>query len=109
MYNREQLIAAVKQEIENVILQYENDNEVTYVDIRLQLVDGTYHIHTGDNQFDSDHRGEWGDGTVVIKPHFVDEDKTMWFSKEDVVENNNGLEEIIVDEALEDWKLLTTF
>lgn len=104
MYNREQLIAAVKQEIENVMLQYENDDEMILVDIRLQLVDGTYHIHIGDSQFDQDHRGSWGYGTVVTKPHFVDEDETMWFSKDDVKENNDELEEIIVDEALENWE-----
>lgn len=101
MYNREQLIAAVKQEIENVMLQYENDNEVTYVDIRLQLVDGTYHIHTGDSQFDQSHRGSFGYGTVTtIKEYPL-------FNEEPF--NSPHLAEEIVDEALEDWELLTTF
>jgi hypothetical protein len=31
-------------------------------DIRLQLHDGTWSFHTGDSQYDQDHRGAWGSG-----------------------------------------------
>jgi hypothetical protein len=33
-------------------------------DIRLQLVDGSWALHTGDAQYDTDHRGWWGASAV---------------------------------------------
>jgi hypothetical protein len=33
-------------------------------DVRLQVVDGDWMIHTGDAQYDQDHRGRWGAGWV---------------------------------------------
>jgi hypothetical protein len=31
-----------------------------YIEIRLQLVDGTHKFYCGDSQYDTDHRGYWG-------------------------------------------------
>jgi hypothetical protein len=33
-------------------------------DIRLQAVDGSWYVHTGDAQYDTDHHGRWGAGFV---------------------------------------------
>lgn len=30
--------------------------------VRLQVVDGSWHLHSGDPQYDTDHRGSWGYG-----------------------------------------------
>jgi hypothetical protein len=30
--------------------------------VRLQVVDGSWYFHTGDNSYDTDHRGAWGYG-----------------------------------------------
>jgi hypothetical protein len=35
-------------------------------EVRLQVVDGGCHIHTGDSQYDTDHRGAWGYGYIPI-------------------------------------------
>ena len=29
-------------------------------DVRLQVVDGSWELHTGDSSYDQDHRGRWG-------------------------------------------------
>jgi hypothetical protein len=111
MYNREQLIVAVKQEIENVMLHYENDNEITEVDIRLQLVDGDYHIHIGDSQYDTDHRGGWGYGTIITTNHIkitynVKDPLNVYGILEDGTHPSmfNDLAEEIVDEALDEYE-----
>lgn len=108
MYNREQLITAVKQEIEDVMLQYENDNDVTYVDIRLQLVDGTYHIYTGDSQFDTDHRGSWGYGSFVVNTYFDHCIGTLLLTEDEIdktqPEEYQQIATEMVDEALGDWE-----
>jgi hypothetical protein len=112
MYNREQLIVAVKQEIENVMLQYENDNEITEVNIRLQLVDGSHYIHIDYRQYDTDHRGSWRYGTVITKNHIkiaynVKDPLNMYGILEDATHPStfNALAEEIVDEALDDYEL----
>lgn len=33
-------------------------------DVRLRLFDGAYEILTGDAQYDTDHRGAWGSGSI---------------------------------------------
>ena len=33
-------------------------------DIRLQVLDGSWEYHTGDSQYDTDHRGMWGSTSV---------------------------------------------
>jgi hypothetical protein len=35
-----------------------------YGDIRVRVFDGTWEIHTGDAQYDQDHRGLWGAACV---------------------------------------------
>lgn len=44
----------------------EADGSKPHLDVRLQLVDGDWTIWSGDNQYDTDHRGAWGFG--VIRP-----------------------------------------
>lgn len=34
------------------------------IDVRLQLIGGSYELHYGDASYDTDHRGSWGAGTV---------------------------------------------
>jgi hypothetical protein len=34
------------------------------VDVRLQVQDGRWRLHYGDAQYDDDHRGVWGIGTL---------------------------------------------
>jgi hypothetical protein len=42
-----------------------NDNEV---EVRLQVTDdGNWGVHTGSPQYDTDHHGYWGAGTVTPK------------------------------------------
>lgn len=37
------------------------------VDVRLQVVDGTWYLHSGDASYDQDHRGFWGAGSLPGK------------------------------------------
>jgi hypothetical protein len=41
-----------------------NDNEV---EVRLQVVDDSWVVHVGSPQYDTDHHGYWGSGTVTPK------------------------------------------
>lgn len=95
-YDRQELIDNVYLTITNLRGRYLNDPEIDFVDIRLQLVDGTYHIHTGDSQFDTDRRGSWGYGSFDTR-----------FSDEDFVDGEifRKTAEGIVDEALADYQL----
>jgi hypothetical protein len=79
---------------------------VELVDLRLQLVDGYYRIWSGDSQYDTDHRGMWGYGTVVIRPHITD--YGYEFTQEDMDESNSILAELIVDEALQEYESIWT-
>jgi len=41
------------------------DDEVTEIDVRLQVYDnGTWALRSGSSDYDQDHRGYWGSGTV---------------------------------------------
>lgn len=93
-YDRQQLIDNVYLAITNLRGRYLNDPDVDFVDIRLQLVDGTYYIHFGDSQYDTDHRGSWGYGEVNTHS---EEGFTPDTFKETA--------ETIVDEALADYQL----
>lgn len=35
-----------------------------FIDVRLQYYDGLFRLHTGDSQYDPDHRGYWGSSSV---------------------------------------------
>jgi hypothetical protein len=35
--------------------------------VRIQIVDGSWYFHTGDNSYDTDHRGSWGYGYAYYK------------------------------------------
>ena len=42
------------------------DNGVD-LDVRLQVLDdGTWHLHYGDAQYDTDHHGDWGASTITV-------------------------------------------
>ena len=66
MHTKLELISDLTDYIAN-IHESLTDFEVDYCDIRIQLVDGDYRFHFGDSQFDSDHRGQWGYGTVHLE------------------------------------------
>lgn len=43
-------------------------DEPAMMEVRLQVHDdGTWSIHTGDPQYDQDHRGAWGDAVVAFE------------------------------------------
>ena len=92
VYNKQDLIDHVKSQIENVRVFFEDDLDVLEVDIRLQLVDGTYYFHSGDSQFDDDHRGAWGYGCIDVTEEYSDDDLSF-------------IAEEIVNEALEDFEV----
>jgi len=53
----------------------EDDEDGLYLEIRLQLVDGDWTVWSGDNQYDTDHRGAWGLGG--IRPEMTEADYQM--------------------------------
>lgn len=42
----------------------QDDDDIPYGDVRLQVHDGDWTLHTGDSSFDQDHRGAWGSASV---------------------------------------------
>ncbi len=42
----------------------ESDPGERWLDVRLQCVDGAWSLHEGDPQYDTDHRGYWGAGSL---------------------------------------------
>ena len=48
------------EEYYNFTYTGEVDTEDRGIEIRLQVVDGSYHVLSGDPQYDTDHRGFWG-------------------------------------------------
>jgi len=53
---------------EYLILTYtgEVDTENHGIEVRLQVVDDTYHVLSGDPQYDTDHRGFWGCAFIPV-------------------------------------------
>ena len=45
----------------------EVDTEDRGIEIRLQVVDGSYHVLSGDPQYDTDHRGFWGSAYIPVR------------------------------------------
>ena len=43
----------------------EDENGQPSIDVRVQRFDGEWFFHSGDAQYDTDHRGFWGSGKVV--------------------------------------------
>ena len=39
--------------------------ETRGIDVRLQVHDGSWSLHTGDSSYDQDHRGHWGAGFLT--------------------------------------------
>lgn len=46
------------------IRKYLRNEEIEETDVRLQVVDDGWMVHTGDASYDTDHRGAWGAGSV---------------------------------------------
>lgn len=42
------------------------DTEDRGIEVRLQVVDGSYHVLSGDPQYDTDHRGFWGCAFIPV-------------------------------------------
>ena len=89
-YNKQELVNEVYAALENLHQFHSNDEELDYIEVRLQLVDGSYNILTGDSQYDTDHRGAWGYGGV---------DCTRMLIEDELLEDA----ESIVDEALDEY------
>jgi len=52
-------------------------------DVRVQVTDGgSWSLHTGDAQYDTDHRGYWGAGSIVAD----DDDATLGRTLADLVD-----------------------
>lgn len=59
-------LAVINFPVGSVDFDQEADDEDPCLDVRLQLFDGTFLVWSGDNQYDTDHRGAWG--FEVIRP-----------------------------------------
>ncbi|GAA6622826.1 hypothetical protein [Scytonema sp. NUACC26] len=69
MYDKQELITVVARAARDIFTSFDYiEDEFEYVDIRLQLLNGSYEIHTGDSQYDTDRRGAWGYGSVNLHP-----------------------------------------
>jgi len=42
----------------------DDDCDGNYIDVRLQSLDGSIMIHTGDSQYDTSHAGSWAYGSI---------------------------------------------
>lgn len=49
----------------------ETDTEDHGIELRLQVVDGSWYLHSGDPSYDTDHRGYWGCAFLPV----LDEDE----------------------------------
>ena len=47
-------------------IEIEEEEGTPYLDIRLRYFEGDVSILYGDSQYDTDHRGYWGDGTMLL-------------------------------------------
>lgn len=107
-YDRQELIDNVYLTITNLRGRYINHPRINMIDIGLQLVDGTYHIHTScangwqnelPNSLPNESKpmpGSWGYGSFDTR--FSDED----FVIPDIFKKTA---EAIVDETLADYQL----
>jgi hypothetical protein len=41
-------------------------DDCEYIDLRLQVFDGQWFLRTGDAQYDTDHRGVWGNTSISV-------------------------------------------
>ena len=58
-------LRAIAKEVKGYGIEAEEDGETPSVDVRLQVYpDGTWTVHSGDSQYDLDHRGFWGAGSI---------------------------------------------
>ena len=74
-------IKAVHEEYWNANFDSEEYERLTYtgvldtddhgIELRLQVVDGSWYLHSGDPQYDTDHRGYWGCAFLPV----LDEDE----------------------------------
>lgn len=67
------------------------DTEDRGIEVRLQVVDDTYHVLSGDPQYDTDHRGFWGSEYIPVRT-----------TKQELKDTARGL----IDDACENyWEL----
>lgn len=57
-----QLLALSEQPMDETIEDEEGERSM---DVRLQVVDGSWTLNTGDASYDTDHRGYWGSGSIT--------------------------------------------
>ena len=66
--DKERFVSDLISEWENMKATYSRDELILedswVMDVRLQLLDGSCHLHFGDAQYDTDHRGYWGQGLL---------------------------------------------
>lgn len=54
------------------------DDDAFSIDVRAQFVDGSWDFHSGDPQFDQDHRGGWGYGSIDAESDEADIANVAW-------------------------------
>jgi len=77
-YVKSELVAEVKNVIENQYERFQSELEIEEIEVRLQLFDGSYQVWTGDSSYDTDHRGYWGSGSIVF-------DRTLLHNEDNVL------------------------
>lgn len=98
MYNRTKLIESVKLRIDGLFSVNKNDLDIESIDIRLQLLPpNRFELWVGDPSFDTDHRGYWGNDTIVFD-RVYDEYLNKWII-EDI--NSQSMAEDIVKQAID--------
>lgn len=92
-------------------LQVSMEREITDsgedgLDVRLQVTDDAWHVHTGDASYDSDHHGAWGASVLLedsnvtaVARELIDEAKDMEAQGDD---GDDGDEDDEEDEDDED-------
>lgn len=58
------IIYSFGQDLKDWDLEPRYGEDEVYGDIRLQVFKGSWGYHTGDSQYDQDHRGMWGSASV---------------------------------------------
>ena len=69
------------------------EEEDNYIPVRLQIVNGSWELHSGDAQYDTDHRGYWG-ASCIDNP--LDEEQALDLAQE------------LIDEALDHFAELNS-
>lgn len=58
-------LSAIADDVKDIGIEADEPGETPYVDVRLQVhTDGSWQVHSGDSQYDTDHRGFWGSSAI---------------------------------------------